>query len=118
MDFVTAVSLSIPLFFVLFLVLERLDEGLLGQILRVMNVPDHTVNLPENAPQMLGDEGLLQFHGQAARLEQRPALPVVVRLRRIGLFHAKLQRKSCHSLPKMTLEVARRGKELTRYPQL
>ena len=36
--------------FELFLVLERLDEGLLGQILGVRDIPDDPVDLHEDPP--------------------------------------------------------------------
>ena len=109
--------------FELLLTLQSFDESFLGQILRVMNVSDHAVNLQENAPQIFGDEALLQLpvlqlDGYASRFEQRPALPVVAGGRRIGLFHANLQRKSRHSLEQMTPGSARRGKELARYSQV
>ena len=76
----------------LLLTLQGLDEGLLREILRVVDIADHTVNLPENAPQILRDEALLQIGRERTGFEQRPALPIVVGGRRIGLFHANLQR--------------------------
>jgi hypothetical protein len=43
------------------LALQSFDESFLREILRVMYVPDHTINLEEDAPHVLGDKTLLQL---------------------------------------------------------
>ena len=45
----------------LILPLERLDESLLGKILRIVDIPHNPVNLTEDALQILLDEPLLQL---------------------------------------------------------
>ena len=45
----------------LLLPLQRFDERFLREILRVVHIADNAVNLPENAPQIVVDEALLQL---------------------------------------------------------
>ena len=67
--------------FELVLPLQGFDESFLSQILRVVNVADHPVNLAENAPQILVDEAVLQFSSMPASRaagSRSPALGVVL----------------------------------------
>ena len=61
--------------FELLLPLQGFDESFLRQILRVMDVAHHVVNLAENTPQILGDEALVQFGRSGAGFQQRPIPP-------------------------------------------
>ncbi len=54
--------------FELFLMLERLDEGLLGEILSVGDISHNPVDLDENPAQVLGNEPILPFRQLQARL--------------------------------------------------
>ena len=59
------------LFFVfeLLLVLESLDEGLLGEILCVRNVAHNPVNLHEDSPHVLRNKAILAFQQLHAGLD-------------------------------------------------
>jgi hypothetical protein len=76
----------------LLLPLQRLDKSFLGEILGVVDVADHVVNLAKNAAQIIRYEALLKLGRSRAFLQQRSALPVVFRWDRVGLFHANLKR--------------------------
>jgi hypothetical protein len=43
----------------LFLVLEGFDEGLLGQVLGIRDIPDDTEDLYKNPPQIIGNKAIL-----------------------------------------------------------
>src|SRR5580704_10945021 len=49
------------LVFELFLVLQGLDEGFLGEILGVGDVLDYMIDLPEDPPEVLGNKTVLSF---------------------------------------------------------
>jgi hypothetical protein len=83
---------GLQLVFELLLPLQGFDESFLRQVLRVVDVAHHVVNLPENPSHIVRDETVLEFRRPCACFEQRPALPIVIPWRRIGLFHANLQR--------------------------
>jgi len=53
----------------LILALEGLDEGLLGEILGIRDVPDDAVNLDEDTPQVLGNKSVLPVQELQARLD-------------------------------------------------
>ena len=57
---------SLQLVFELILTLQGLDESFLGEVLRVVDAADHTVDLKENAAQMFGDEGFTEPAGLMA----------------------------------------------------
>ena len=47
----------------LFLVLQGLDEGFLGEILRIRDIPYDSVDLYEDPPQIIGDKTVLPLVG-------------------------------------------------------
>src|SRR5207237_934990 len=74
--------------FELFLPLQGFDEGFLREVLRVMDVAHHAINLQENAPHVLGDKTLLKVGGHTGDVRIR---------RRMTFVHQYLWRESLHS---------------------
>ena len=60
----------------LFLVLEGLDEGLLGEVLGIGDISHNPVDLDENPAQVLGNKPILPFRQLQARLDHFAHLAV------------------------------------------